>query len=193
MKRRSSQTVMYEILNAVIKLMAPILPFTAEELWNFMPAFREKEKSIHLASLPEVREEWKDAELSKEWEYLIQIRGEVTKALEEARAKKLVGHSLDSSIIISVNSDVFDLLNSYADEMRGIFIVSKFALAQKDDDSSDKSSYVSEEMEGLSILVMPAPGEKCERCWIYDISVGQHADHPTVCGRCCDSLEKMGY
>jgi isoleucyl-tRNA synthetase len=95
-ERRSAQTAMYIILDTLAKLMAPILAFTAEEIWRFMPACAGKPQSIHMARLPEVKPEWEDATLSARWQRLLEARSEVTKALEAARVEKKIGHSLDA-------------------------------------------------------------------------------------------------
>ncbi|MCP4111240.1 MAG: isoleucine--tRNA ligase [Desulfobacteraceae bacterium] len=186
-QRRSAQTVMYAVLDSIVRLMAPLLPFTAEEVWKYMPENKGKEESVHFISLPDVKEEWKNAELAKKWNQLLDVRGEVTKALEEARAKKEIGHSLDASVTICTDSDLFDVLNSYADDLRAMFIVSNVSLARE----KEPGAYESKEVEGLSVKVGPAPGEKCERCWVHDPSVGANSEHPTVCRRCCGALENI--
>jgi isoleucyl-tRNA synthetase len=189
LQRRSAQTVMYAILDAVVRLMAPILPFTAEEIWGFIPNREAKEESVHLVSLPVVKAEWKNAELSKRWEYLLNVRGEVSKALEEARTRKLIGHSLDSSVIISGDADTYKKLSEYKDDLRSVFIVSKISFIQENEaEIENGSKYESSEVEGLSVLVVPAPGEKCERCWVRDPSVGTIAEHPTICARCGEAI-----
>jgi len=184
--RRSAQTVMYILLDAVAKIMAPILPFTSEEIWKFMPDSESKEESIHLAMFTEINPAWKDNELAEKWGKLLHIRGEVTKALELARAKKLIGHPLDAEVVISADDDLLSFLAGYEQELRRIFIVSKTAL--KKEPPADGEPYKSEEIEELSVVVSGAPGEKCERCWVYDQTVGDDGDKPTVCKRCRTAL-----
>jgi len=188
--RRSAQTVMYILLDSVAKIMAPILPFTSEEIWKFMPEKDSKEESIHLVSFAEPDDSWKDDELASKWEKLINVRGEVTKALELARAKKLIGHPLDAEVTISADKDLLEFLRGYEQELRSIFIVSKVSLVNEVTAGVD--IYKSEEIEGLSIMVGNAPGEKCERCWIYDQTVGDAFEQPTICERCCTVLSEMG-
>jgi len=185
--RRSAQTVLYIILDSIVRLMAPVLSFTSEEIWNFMPGYKGKETSIHLASLPDVKEEWKDSNLAKKWHRILEVRGEVTKALEKARVDKFIGHPLDASVTISANEELYNNLHPYMDDLRSIFITSEAYLI-KDESLSD--AYESDEIEGLSILVRPATGEKCERCWIHDNSVGTNSEQPTICNRCRDTLEE---
>ncbi len=182
--RRSAQTVMYILLDAVVRLMAPILSFTAEEIRRFMP--ERKEKSIHLSSLPTARDVWKDESLAGRWERILEVRGEVTKAIEVARNKKLVGHSLDAAVTISVKKDLYDLICPYEDELRSVFIVSGASIV-KEEKFAD--AYASDDVEGLSIMVEPAAGDKCERCWIHDVSVGTDSEQPTICNRCKDALK----
>ncbi|MEE8479752.1 MAG: isoleucine--tRNA ligase, partial [Desulfobacterales bacterium] len=186
--RRCAQTVLYIILDSIVRLMAPVLSFTSEEIWNFMPGYKEKETSIHLASLPDVKEEWKDSNLAKKWHRILEVRGEVTKALEKARVDKLIGHSLDASVTISANEDLYNGLYLYVDDLRSIFITSEASLVK---DESIPDAYESDEIEGLSILVRPATDDKCERCWIHDTSVGTNSEQPTICNRCRDALEEL--
>jgi isoleucyl-tRNA synthetase len=187
--RRSAQTVMFTIVDTMARLMAPILVFSAEEIWAHMPVQSHREKSIHLTSLPTVRAEWKNEALQKNWERLLLVRGEVTKALELARSSKLIGHPLDAAVTISVPKDMHTQLAPYSEELHSIFIVSQASLVM-DEDFED--SYKSEVVDGLKVLVKRSEGEKCERCWIRDISVGTVNDHPTICNRCKSSLEQMG-
>jgi len=187
-ERKSAQTVMHILLDSIARITAPILPFTSEEIWKFMPAHQGKELSIHLASLPVVNEEWKDEKLAATWERLLEVRGEVTKALEEARVKKLIGHPLDASVTLSVDGDVYDLLQLYADDLKGMFIVSKADLVRG---GNLAGAYESQHVQGLSILIEHAPGDKCERCWVYDVSVGESSEHPTACKRCREVLERL--
>jgi len=186
--RRSAQTVLNIILDSIVRIMAPVLSFTSEEIWNFMPGYKEKETSIHLASLPDVKEEWKDSNLAKKWHRILEVRGEVTKALEKARVDKLIGHPLDASITISANEDLYNGLYLYVDDLRSIFITSEASLVK---DESIPDAYESDEIEGLSILVRPATDDKCERCWIHDTSVGTNSEQPTICNRCRDALEEL--
>ncbi|MCD6272187.1 MAG: isoleucine--tRNA ligase [Deltaproteobacteria bacterium] len=179
-ERRSAQTAMHIILDTLVKLMAPILAFTSEEIWKFMPATNGKEESIHLSSLPAVNDKFIDSVLEKKWELLINLRNEVTKALEEARVGKLIGHSLDGAVTICANGALHDELVPYADDLKSIFIVSD-ALLTGDE---QPGAYKSENIEGLSILVEQASGDKCVRCWMHDSSVGNDDGHPEICERC---------
>jgi len=186
-ERRSAQTVIYNILDTIVKLMAPILAFTSEEIWKFMPETKEKQKSIHLSSLPYVKDEWIDNELAKKWGLLISLRNEVTKALEKARADKLIGHSLDASVEIYVNQALYKNLVPYADDLKAIFIVSSASLIE----TEKSGAYKSEKIEGLSITITKTIANKCIRCWMHDISVGKNPDHPEICKRCSEVIKTI--
>jgi len=184
-KRRSAQTVVYTILDALTRLMAPILAFTAEEIWNFMPGREMDSKSVHMALLPKVNEAFKDDQLAKEWKKIIDVRGEVTKALEEARVKKIIGHSLDAAVTIYTDDGLYDIFQKHKDDLRTIFIVSEASLIKGDQPGG---LYESLDIEGLSIGVEPASGKKCERCWVHDTTVGEDEEQPTICSRCQNAL-----
>ncbi|MCJ7772825.1 MAG: isoleucine--tRNA ligase [Desulfobacterales bacterium] len=187
-ERKSAQSVLYLLLDTITRLMAPILPFTSEEIWNYMPGNKNKTKTIHFQQMPKVNNDWKDSDLAGKWECLLDVRKEVTKALEEARAQKKIGHPLDASVTISItdNDDLFNSLKPYADDLRSIFIVSKANLVKGE---SLSEAYKSEDIKGLSVRIETAPGTKCERCWMYETSVGLNSDHPAICNRCLIVIE----
>jgi isoleucyl-tRNA synthetase len=186
--RRSAQTVMYFLLDSLARIMAPLLPFTAEEIWEYMPAHSHKASSVHLTLLPEVNSQWEDANLAKKWETILNVRAEATKALEEARAAKQIGHPLDAAVTISAKEGLYNLLQPYAEDLRFIFIVSSVSLLK---DKKLDGGFESEKVEGLSIKIEVARGEKCERCWIHERSVGSDSEHPNICARCQKALADM--
>ncbi len=186
--RRSAQSVLYQIADNLARLMAPIMVFTAEEIWRHLPGSSDRPESIHLAALPEVDENLCDQKLAAQWRTIKTVRAEVTKALEAARAQKIIGHSLDAAVIVGLEEAIYDQLVPYADDLRAILIVSKAQLHQ----GTLTDAYQSAEIQGVSVQVLPAAGEKCDRCWVHDTTVGQQAGHPTLCDRCCRSLETMG-
>jgi isoleucyl-tRNA synthetase len=116
------------------------------------------------------------------------VRGEVTKVLEAARIKKLIGHPLDAGVTLSAKADLYNALRPYSDDLRSIFIVSKVKLVK---DQLLQGALASDEVDGLSILVELAPGQKCERCWVHDTTVGTDAQQPAICDRCRKALSKM--
>lgn len=187
--RRSAQTAMQEILEVLVRLMAPVLSFTSEEIWHYMNDKEEdKFTSVHADLFVPVKENFKDYNLAEKWENIIRVRKEVTKALELARKDKLIGHSLDASVTLGLPDDLAEFLNPYMDELRSLFIVSSVE-PMSPNDMDD--SYMSDEIDGFKIKVTPSTDTKCERCWVHDPSVGQSEDHPNICNRCIDSLKEM--
>jgi isoleucyl-tRNA synthetase len=184
--RRSAQTVMYLQLDALARIMAPILAFTAEEIWRYLPPAEDRPASVHLAAMPAVPEQWKDATLGDKWNRLIDLRGEVTKALEKARAEKLIGHPLDAALTISATGEVYEQIAPYAGDLRSLFIVSKASLVEGEKLSG---AYNSDTIEGLMVKVEPAADQKCDRCWVHDATVGSNSEHPQICARCQKALQ----
>jgi isoleucyl-tRNA synthetase len=186
--RRDAQTVMAMILEALVKLMAPILPFTADEIYKHMPTGDAKRESIHLEDMVVLNPGWKNEALALKWENIRSLRAEVTKALEEARTKKLIGHPLDAALEIKVSdSELKDQLENLTENLSDIFIVSAASLV----DSLEGDAYQGKEIEGLAIRVTRAAGEKCERCWRFDVGIGEDAKYPTACPRCAKALESI--
>jgi isoleucyl-tRNA synthetase len=187
--RRSAQTVLHALLDTLARLMAPILPFTSEEIWQHMPAAPGKPASIHLALLPAVDAALVDADLAERWELLLRVRGEVTKALEEARVKKEIGHALDAAVTIAADPEFYARLAPYASELRALFIVSAAELVPGT--AAPGGAVAGTELPGLRIRVAAASGGKCERCWVHAPSVGESAEHPGICDRCLCALGKQ--
>ncbi|MBM4341209.1 MAG: isoleucine--tRNA ligase [Deltaproteobacteria bacterium] len=177
--RRSAQTALFEILDGLTRLMAPILSFTAEEVWQYLPKRAGDPESIHLASFPEMNNEYLDEGLDERWEHLWEIRAVVTKALEEARKEKKIGLSLDAQVHLHLPQKEYQFLQPYEGELKSIFIVSSVTL------------YPVQGGEGKEIRteVLRADGKKCERCWNYEVSVGKDSKHPEACGRCVEALK----
>jgi len=187
--RRAAQTVLYRLTHVMARLMAPILAFTADEIWEHLPAGEEREASVHLTALPEEHPAWRDDALAAKWGRMRAVRGEVTKALESARAAKLIGHPLDAAVTLSARDAIHELLTEYHSELDRIFIVSK--VIRVPEGNALPNAYQSEEVEGLQIAVARAEGDKCERCWVHDPSVGEDQAHPTVCARCRGHLAEI--
>ena len=173
--RKSAQTALYEILMVLTRLMAPILSFTAEEVWGYLPG--DSGESVHLQEFPAVREEFIDEGLAERWEKIWQVREYVSRALEGARQEKLIGLSLDARVDLTLPKGLYDLLSQYGGLLREIFIVSQVTLSTGDD------------VKEVRVEVEKAKGEKCGRCWVYDTSVGKDADHRALCQRCIQTIE----
>ncbi|HEY6837391.1 MAG TPA: isoleucine--tRNA ligase, partial [Geobacteraceae bacterium] len=182
-ERRSAQTVMYRILDTLVRLIAPVLSFTSDEVWGYMPGSREE--SVHLAGFPAACPEWKDETLVERWERIMKVRGEISKALEQARVAKTIGHSLDAAVTIAAPQELREFLGGYAGELKSIFIVSKVDLVTE----LGGDAYAAEGLDGVRIRVTAAPGEKCERCWCYDEEIGKDSAHPTICPKCLAAVK----
>ncbi len=176
--RLSAQTVMYRILDTLVRILAPVLSFTSDEVWQFMPG--DRAESVHLAVFPPRNPEWRDDALAARWERIIKVRSDVSKALELARVAKTIGHSLDAAVSIAAPPELFAFLLEYAAELNSIFIVSKATLVA----DLEGDFWTSENLEGLKVQVTAAPGVKCERCWYYSEELGTDAGHPTICPKC---------
>lgn len=178
-ERRSSQTVLYDIIVAMAKLMAPVLSFTAEEIWRTLAAQVPGgvgTASVHLASFPEIDPAWSDAKLAERWERLLKYRTQVQGVLEERRREKVIGSSLEAHVRIEAGPDIFQFLKSHEQDLAAIFIVSQVTLRQ------------GEMAQEFHVSVEKAKSAKCERCWNYREAVGRDASHPTLCDRCVEAI-----
>jgi len=181
--RRSAQTVLHEILDTLLRLLAPVLSFTADEAWQHMPS--RKEASVHLAAFPQLHPEWKNDQLVERWERIMKVRTDVSKALELARTAKTIGHSLDAAVTIAAPPELLGFLREYQADLQSIFIVSKVSLA----DECAGECWSSEAIAGLQVQVTAAPGDKCERCWYYSEELGSNGDHPAICPKCTAAVQ----
>jgi isoleucyl-tRNA synthetase len=183
--RRSAQTALYSIADALARLLAPILVFTADEIWENLPPVSEgnaRPASVHLAEFPGAREDAVDEELLKRWEQLFEVRDVVLRALEEARMAKVIGSSLEARVEIAASGDTYRLLKRYLDDLRYIFIVSQVELTESADGAAG---------DGVDVKVARAEGQKCERCWNYSTRVGESTRYPTACERCVEALAEI--
>jgi isoleucyl-tRNA synthetase len=185
-ERRSGQTVLYELLNGMTHLMAPILSFTAEEVWS---AFSQSnDKSIHMNSFADSIDTSVDEEFICKWNMLTELKSEVSKALELCRSEKVIGHSLDAQVNLVLPKDVSSMLGDDFSDLKFIFIVSSVNVVSVLD--GDSGIYSSEKIEGLQIRVSRMGGDKCERCWNYfEESSSGKGEHTTICLRCIKNLE----
>jgi len=184
-KRRSSQTAMYHILNILVRLMAPILSFTAEEIWQYLPN-KEKSPSVHMEEFWPIDDSFIDTALEAKWERLLKIREEVNRVLEMKRKSKEIGHSLDAIVTLGADEDTLQFLKGFGD-LREIFIVSKVELLPLDQLSEEYNSQLNE----LRIKATLSPYSKCERCWVRDDTVTTKPFNQPICGRCLEVLEKL--
>ncbi|MGI6553247.1 MAG: isoleucine--tRNA ligase [Bacillota bacterium] len=188
--RRSAQTVMYQVIHVLVRLLTPILAFTSEEIWRYLPKNPGSPVSVQLTDWPRVNPLYLDTALESKWKQLLKVRDEVAKALELARQEKTIGNSLEAAVRIYPDKEWFDFLEPLEEDLSTLFIVSQASVHATSHQLAEKV-FVSEEIPGLQIQVEPAPGEKCERCWNYSITVGQEADHPSLCSRCIQVVKQL--
>ncbi|HVO94320.1 MAG TPA: class I tRNA ligase family protein, partial [Terriglobales bacterium] len=192
-KRRAAQTTLYGILDVLVHLMAPILSFTAEEIWNYMPDKNRRPKSAFLSRVPESDPSFDDPKLAEKWERIFRERGEVLKALEQARAAGIIGHSLDANIRLEAKNGVQgsilrELVQADRTRLQDLLIVSQASASNQAAITTGSISTYDAALLNCRIVVAKAEGAKCERCWKYDPEVGKDSAHPTVCPRCAAVL-----
>jgi isoleucyl-tRNA synthetase len=186
--RRSAQTAIWRIGEALVRVLAPIMTFTCEEIWPYLPKVAGRELSVHVAQFPDTGEILGDAAIpatgskaDEEWASLRSIRDEVLKVLEEARNTKLIGTGLEAQVAITASDPMYSLLQRYAEQLRYLFIVSAVTLAHGSGNGTG----------AVHVEVKKADGVKCERCWNYSPQVGEDKVYPTVCERCSAVLKEL--
>ncbi|MCD5407264.1 MAG: isoleucine--tRNA ligase [Desulfotomaculum sp.] len=185
-ERRAVQTVLYQVLDALVRLITPILAFTSEEIWRYMPKAPDAPASVQLLDMPKVKEEYLDLALEQKWDRLMQIRVEVLKHLETARKEKVIGNSLEALVHIYAEGELHQFLQSVEVDLAKLFITSKAYLYN----SIPDGVVISETVSGLAIQIEKVAGDKCERCWMYSEAVGQNSEHATLCPRCVAAVSK---
>ncbi|CVK19879.1 isoleucine--tRNA ligase [Sporomusa sphaeroides] len=188
-ERRAAQTAMYEILNTLVVMVAPVLTFTSEEVWQYMPKQQGRPESVQLASWPTARPEYLDAALETKWDKILAMRSEITKALETARRNKVIGHSLDAAVSLYAAGEELTALSAIKDDLATLLIVSDVTLSDQLDQAPGEA-YRAENMQ-MAVAIAPAQGGKCERCWIYSPTVDQDNEHPALCQRCATVVKNM--
>jgi isoleucyl-tRNA synthetase len=185
-ERRSAQTALWRIGEALVRLLAPLMSFTAEEIWPFLPHVADRPTSVHAAYFPTADEIAPSRtgeavkKIEADYAQLVGVRNDVLKTLEEARNAKLIGSGLEAQVVLTAPAELHPLLERHAAELRYLFIVSDVLLAPAGSNGT-----------GIHVLVNKAPGQKCERCWNYSTHVGDDAEYPTVCERCAPVLHKL--
>ena len=187
--RRSGQTAVWKITAALVRLLAPILVFTTEESWKFLPHAAGEPASVHIAEFPE--EANLRAGLAPErantWELLAKVRGEVLKALEVARnEKKLINSGLEAKVLLNADLELKAKLKQHLAQLPSLFIVSQVELL-----SAGTGEFKSDAVPGLEVSVQRADGKKCDRCWNYSTHVGENSRYPTVCERCSEAIAEI--
>ena len=171
---------MYIILDSLVKILTPMIPFTAEEIWKAMKhTGNEEVESVMLTDFPEVNDKYDNAEITEKWDRIIKLKDIVAKELENARATKTIGHSLNAKVTIFAEGEQYKFLKENEELLKTVFIIS--ALEIKENARKDEVK--------LGVKVEQAPGEKCERCWMYSETVGEDKENPTICHRCSENIK----
>ncbi|HWR16310.1 MAG TPA: isoleucine--tRNA ligase [Terriglobales bacterium] len=182
--RRSGQTALWKIGETLVRLAAPIMSFTAEEFWQFLPPVSDRPKSVHITKFMDEAElaGTADAQLIADWQTLLRTRDDVLKALEEARNNKQIGSGLEAKVVLDVPASIYPVLEQHASQLRYIYIVSAVELGKSAETNGTGT---------VKVTVERAPGQKCERCWNYSTHVGEYTPYPTVCERCAAVLPEF--
>lgn len=182
-ERKSAQSALFKILVELTRLIAPILAFTAEEIWDYIPAFSGKEASVHLSTLPSSDPALKDDSLHTKWERILALRQDVSKVLEGARRDKVIGHPLDADVKLVADGDTLDFLKSVEPFLQDVFICSGVDVAKGDGPYME-----SETFSNLRVEAAKAAGQKCPRCWHFSTGIGKSRVHPDICPRCVEQI-----
>lgn len=186
-KRRAAQTVMFKVLDAIVRLLAPVLVYTSEEIWKFMPHCEgDDTRSVVYNDMPKPSDVVYEEAFIEKWDKLLAVRADVSKALEKARAEKKIGNSVSAGVILYVSADMKEFLQSFGNELATLFIVSSVEVVE----GAQAEDAMQGETEGLAVSITTPAGEKCERCWLYSTTVGDDAAHPTLCSRCADIIKE---
>jgi isoleucyl-tRNA synthetase len=182
--RRSAQTAALEITSALVRMAAPVLTFTAEEIWKYLPKGGGDAASVHMALFPEEAEmrTGLSAEKIANWEMLARVRAEVLKALEGARAEKIINSGLEAKVLLNGDLALKAKLKPYLASLPALFIVSQVEIPAVGAEGSGAA---------VEVTIQKADGQKCERCWNYSTHVGENARYPTVCERCTEALNEI--
>ncbi|MDN3954068.1 isoleucine--tRNA ligase [Sporolactobacillus laevolacticus] len=179
--RRSAQTVLYKTVVALTKLLSPIIPHTAEEIWQHIPGTEQISTYVQLTDMPELEQVSDSEQIEKKWAALIAVRDDVLKSLEKARDAKLIGKSLEASVTLYVTEETAFLKNT--PDLDKLLIVSQVTVAEGNDVPEAADQYTN-----IAVVVAQAEGEKCERCWAVLPSVGEDTEHPTLCAHCAETV-----
>lgn len=188
--RRSAQTAMYEILTTLVRLVAPVLCFTSEEVWQALPNKEEREWSVHMSDMPKVNEAYLDKELDEKWKKRLAVRSVAMKALEEARQAKVIGHPLDAEVTVYADGEAYDIVKAMEKELADFLLVSQTHIVSGTAEAPENAASNEEGTVKASVAVCTLA--KCERCWKRSADVDADPKHPGVCARCAHVLTEMG-
>lgn len=188
--RRSAQTAMYEILTTLVRLVAPVLCFTSEEVWQALPNKEEREWSVHMSDMPKVNEAYLDKALDEKWKKRLAVRSVAMKALEEARQAKVIGHPLDAEVTVYADGEAYDIVKAMEKELADFLLVSQTHIVEGTAAAPENAASNEEGTVKVSVAVCTLA--KCERCWKRSADVDADPKHPGVCARCAHVLTEMG-
>ncbi len=188
--RRSAQTAMYEILTTLVRLVAPVLCFTSEEVWQALPNKEEREWSVHMSDMPKVNEAYLDKVLDEKWKKRLAVRSVAMKALEEARQAKVIGHPLDAEVTVYADGEAYDIVKAMEKELADFLLVSQTHIVSGTAAAPENAASNEEGTVKASVAVCTLT--KCERCWKRSADVDADPKHPGVCARCAHVLTEMG-
>ncbi len=190
--RRSAQTVLWQITEALVRLVAPILTFTADEIWEHLPAIEGRPISVHLARFPKPGEIFSEApaKLIEEWKQIFAVRDEALRKLEEARQLKTIGKALEAKLLIAASGQTLALLQRHAAGLKEVLNVSGVDITEAK--GTTLAEYDRLNVEDLAVDVGPASGQKCARCWNFMPEVSNYGIWENVCTRCQSALKEMG-
>lgn len=188
--RRSAQTAMYEILTTLVRLVAPVLCFTSEEVWQALPNKEEREWSVHMSDMPKVNEAYLDKALDEKWKKRLAVRSVAMKALEEARQAKVIGHPLDAEVTVYADGEAYDIVKAMEKELADFLLVSQTHIVEGTATTPENAASNEEGTVKASVAVCTLA--KCERCWKRSADVDADPKHPGVCARCAHVLTEMG-
>lgn len=177
--RRGAQTVIYELLDTITRLIAPMLSFTADEIWHYMPKRKDEKDiiSVHLSDWPKPNEKYYNEEIAEEFRQIYSLRDDILKRLEEERSKDKVGSSLEAKLVLKLNKELYNMFSKHLRDLPSLFIVSQVEVHKAKDNVN-------------TIDVLPADGKKCSRCWNYRVDVGKDKEHTSICMRCVEAVKE---
>jgi isoleucyl-tRNA synthetase len=198
--RRSAQTVLWQITEALVRLVAPILTFTADEIWEHLPPVADREISVHLARFPKPEEIFSEnpAKLIEEWKKMFEIRDAALRVLEQERQAKRIGKGLEADVLIEASGEALSLLQRYSSpDLKEVLNVSAVRVEEYEIKSSNLQTSESEVIlpslgRHIEIRAVPASGQKCARCWNFMPDTADYGIWHDVCGRCRSALKEMG-
>jgi len=192
LSRRSVQTVLYEVLQVLVRVLVPVTPHLAEDIWQHMPeALKGKEESVLLTDFPTPKKQYVKPELSAFWEDLIKVRYTVNKALELARASRKIGSSLEAQVLLALDDAALkDKVSAMGSGLPGLFITSQASVVEGNAGISEQNGALADVTEsGITVVVLPAKGTKCSRCWKFTEDVGSNTKFADICVACAEALD----